>query len=956
MSAMYRYPSRNPIAKHELGNNDFQKFLNTRDYETCINQLTADKNAFSKKWTWLKGILTPCFNVLQTFDRAISTCCQSNPEVACLVWGGIQVVLTIASKFSDCVRRISNMLQQISKSMPRFEDYSRFFPNNDRLHLRLVDIYEVFIIFLVRAFKFFKSRFLTVLVKVTWQSLDNVFAEAIENLKEGKEELESEARAANIQVGFDREEAAERRHQDVMAVLPVALKSARLVKPTVIIPYDRNPIFLGRQEELTRMRTYANEPSTPGKRPLRTIAIRGIGGMGKTQLALEFIFRERWQYRGVFWIRSEDATIQQQDFAHIAQTLNTEEAASMNLDKNVQAAKDWLSATEEPWLLVFDNVDDADSILDFWPHSGTGVIIVTTRDRDIADRLAELKIELEGFDAKEGATLLHQIDPRINTSDVARDISDELGGLPLALCQMGSYMRQTQCRPDDFLHTLRKQPERLYSDNNSTRSLQYSNTVAKCCDLSISLLPQEGVHLLGVIALFATDEVQEGLVTKGCLSVSRLRYLSDFIEWNNAIRMLTQHGLIGRFQVESGQMIRIHRVLKRHVLHLLDSQKLPLRGRAFQDASDLLNQMFPQRPPDGGTMSKSWSECELWLPHVLSLKEAYASFKKPTDEVPRSYLEILSNCSWYMWERNSRNALEFASDALDICNEAMEEDDPDPVRADILTILAALVMEDYHMKGQCADLFQRALEARQKYMAITPNLSRDDHRQLANAYNNTGVARLALEQYDDALPLLQKSLEVKQTLGDEKTLPYDFGISYYNICRVHMGKGLFSKALEYSEKAVELAERNNGADDYRVNQFRFTYADLLVACGRIDEGLEIHKKTLEIRVRIMGPDNNDCGVSHYGLSCVYQQLGLLDDALEHINLAINIFQGVAKAEDRVARSCFRKYLILTSLEDHEGATEALNKARNIRKTLISDTQTTNDTMEEYDSLVSYILR
>ncbi|KAK9420145.1 putative NB-ARC domain-containing protein [Seiridium unicorne] len=954
--------------QRELGGADFQTFLGTRDYATCIANLTAANNAFSKKWARVKAIISPFFDFLNTFDRALGTCCQSSPEIACLIWGSIQAVLSVASKFAGVVHRIAFMLQKIPRCMPRFEDYSRFFPQHERLHLCLVDIYETFVLFCVRAFKFLRSRSFTIVVRTTWQSLDKVFEDAVEQFKAGTADLEREARAANIQIGFEREEAAERRYQNVMAAVPNLLNNTKLTRPTMLVPLDRNPAFFGRTKELSTIQAYTSRTPAVEERKLKTVAIRAIGGMGKTQLALEFIFRERLAFKGIFWIRSEESIVMQQDFAQIGRTIASEKSTGANLEKSVQFARDWLSETggsekwisltcayvflEEPWLIVFDNVEDSGIVLDLWPNSGSGTIIITTRDDDVANRLAESKIELEGFQPDEGAALLRLVEPNITNPDLARCISHELGGLPLALCQMGSYIRQTRCNLADFLRTLQNHSERLYRDKASTRSLQYANNIATCCDLSFKQLPREGFHLLAVLAFFQTDEIQEALLTHGCSTIPRLQHLSGFLEWNNAVRMLTKNGLIERFETQHGHVIRIHRVIKRHVLHDLGNQSPPLRQAALQDAIDLLNQKFPQRPPDGGTMSKHWRGCELWLPHVISLKDAFTWIRKVGENIPRAYTEILVNCSYYMWERGSRNATAFTTHALRICEESLGNEG-DPLLADVLTVRGALKMTESGLekRGECADLFKRALHTRQLYMRVHPGPSRDDTRQLANAYHNMGVTCLTLEEWDDALPCFERSLQLKKTVGNEDSIPYDFAISFYNMCKVQIGKGSFDQALPMAKKAASLAERANGVEDYRTSQFRFAYAELLLACGRVSEGLEIHEMTLEIRERVMGMDNNDSGVSYYALSCAYQRLGRLNEALMKIKQAVKVFDGVPNAEDRMSRAYFRKHLIMRELGDDTGARMALSKAREIRHSLVVTVESDEDTIEDYDSMI-----
>ncbi|EEP78480.1 predicted protein [Uncinocarpus reesii 1704] len=795
----------------------------------------------------------------------------------------------------------------MTRSMPRFEDYLRYFPTNDRLHLHLVNIYETFILFCAKAFKFLNSRRITVVVWATWRSLHKTFEDAVQRVSSDKEDLEHEARAANIEVGFVREQAAEKRHQAVMAIIPTALKTAKLIKPTFIVPEARNDSFIGREVELASIHQHLIESRKAGEINLRTVTIRGFGGMGKTQLALEYAFKNRKVYKGVFWLRAENTTIMQHDFAQIGRLLD-ENTTGMDLNKTVQAAKDWLLAT------------------------------------------SQCKIELEGFQPAEATKLLTQIYPQVPETDKTREVLSELGGMPLGICQMGIFMRQTKCTMDQFSTILQTNSERFYSDTASMAGSQYVNTLATCCDLSIGLLSEKETYLMGVMAFFQTDKVQESLITGGCQDNPRLKHLADIFDWNDEIRILAKHDLVTPIHVDSGRNLRMHRIVKRRAIHVLEP---PKRLEAFQDAVDLLNRTFPARPPNGGTMCKDWADCELWIPHVLSLKTTFGWSGLCEQDVPRAYIEMLCNCAWYMWERGTEHALEFATHTLDISEKVLGKDAPDALQSDILTIVGALKLPTYQTREECVELFQRALNVRQKYMAAKTNPSHDDQRMLANCYSNTGAGRLVLEEYNEAMPLFQKALDIKYTLGDETTIPYDIGVTLYNICRVQMGQGRVAEAKTTAKKVIDLVETHNGPDDFRSNQFRFTYADLLVACGEVDKGLEVHERTLAIRNRAMGEGHNDSGVSHYGLSCVYQQLGRLADALESVGRAITIFHSVPGAEDRVARSYFRKHLILKEMQQDGEAKKALVEAQNYRKALVGHGQAGTDSMADYDSLVSY---
>ncbi|EPE03632.1 pfs domain-containing protein [Ophiostoma piceae UAMH 11346] len=1018
------------LAKTELGPKRFAKVAaHFGDYNTCLGALQNKNNRFSSKWKLLGPVVSKLLEILNTFDKAISTCCQSYAQTACLVWGGVQAVLTVAAKYEKCAVRVADMLSRITLEMPRFEDYMSFFPSSGRLRARLVSIYQTFVVFCAKAFRFLDSRMATVLIYVTWSALDQQFDSVLKTMRYLKDEMENEASAENIRVGFAREEAAATRHKAMMAILPAvvdrrtAARGRCLSEPAVIVSEPRNHKFVGRTNELGQLQhefsvalrkglTVQASGRTSTSEPY-AISICGQGGVGKTQLALEFLYQNQPEYRGRFWIRAENKEIIQQDFAQIGHLVLTEkkeenkdstdaasEVVATDLNKAIKAARDWLETTSDTWLLVFDNVDVASYIQEYLPKVGHGSIIVTTRDHDTADALGQFnKIEVEGMEGADASRLLHQMIPHVVGNDtegenqkdadpIIGDILEELGGLPLFICQMGSYIRQTKCTPSQFNDILQSHSDRLYSDKASVATLPYSKTLARCCNMSIDLLSDGDRYLFSILALFQTAEIQEELITIGCRSISRLQHLADEYDWNNAVRNLAKNSLIKVSQGSGGRVkatlncrtssgtpktnsrnLHMHRVMKRHALNLLSADATVL-GFALADAAHLLNIMFPRRPEGCDTMGKMWTQCELWLPHVLSLKDVFMSTNNESrqSKIPRAYAEILCNCSWYMWERGMKNSLEFAVDALDICCEALSYDDRnheyngegDTLLSDMYTMVGALRMPTFQLRHESLHAFQEALRILQSIAqartARGESLTFAENQLLANAYNNAGAGNMIVSDWEEARRMFEQAEALKNELGDETKMPYDFALARYNRCRLAMEQGIIDEALIHGCRAAELITSSMGPEDYRTLEFRFTYADLLVAVGDIEAGLQLHKDILDIRLRVVGRQNSDTAVSYYGLSCVYQKLKQPSAALKCITEAINIFAAEDGAEGRLARAYFRRKLIHADLGQYPEAEAAYNKAKEYVHILVGNEkgmETMGDTMESYDVLVSY---
>jgi hypothetical protein len=167
------------------------------------------------------------------------------------------------------------------------------------------------------------------------------------------------------------------------------------------IPYPRNPFFSGREEVLKSVHgtLQAGQPTALAQAQ----AISGLGGIGKTQTAVEYAYRYRNEYRFVLWAKADTPETLNADLLAIATRLNLQEKDAQDQDLVVAAVKRWLSEHSD-WLLILDNADDLTLVRDLLPPVHAGHILLTTRAHAMG-RMTE-RIELETMDRAEGAQLL----------------------------------------------------------------------------------------------------------------------------------------------------------------------------------------------------------------------------------------------------------------------------------------------------------------------------------------------------------------------------------------------------------------------------------------------------------------------------------------------------------------------------------------------------------------------
>src|ERR1700724_125974 len=142
------------------------------------------------------------------------------------------------------------------------------------------------------------------------------------------------------------------------------------------VPYPRNPLFTGRKDHLARL-AHALQPGQ-ATALTQAHAISGLGGIGKTQLAIEYAYQHRQDYQAVFWVRADTRENLVSDFVAVAGELHLPEKHAREVQQTVIAVQAWLR-THSNWLLVLDNADTLELLGEFLPPQYGGQVLFTTR-------------------------------------------------------------------------------------------------------------------------------------------------------------------------------------------------------------------------------------------------------------------------------------------------------------------------------------------------------------------------------------------------------------------------------------------------------------------------------------------------------------------------------------------------------------------------------------------------
>ncbi|WP_323139277.1 FxSxx-COOH system tetratricopeptide repeat protein [Streptomyces sp. NBC_01551] len=368
----------------------------------------------------------------------------------------------------------------------------------------------------------------------------------------------------------------------------------------------KNPNFTGRESLLAAVEEQLRSDETAAVLPH---ALHGMGGVGKSQLAIEYIYRHSHEYNVIWWIPAERENLVLGALVDLARALNLDVGPQANTA--VPAVREALR-TGQPhgnWLLVFDNAEDIETVRRYFPTGGPGKIIVTSRNRDWERVAAPLTVNV--FEREESIALLQRRARGLSTEDADR-LAEALGDLPLAIEQGGAWHAATGMPVSEYLQLLaERRPGILELDP----APDYPVSVAAAWNISLDQLAERNPaarQLLEICACMAPEPIPLNILRSSRnvdITPELDPVLRDPVLLARATRDLSKLSLI-RLDHKTGTL-HIHRLMQAVLAAALDEDQARQMRRA---AHVLLAAAKPGAPaaPD------QWAAYQALLPHVMS--------------------------------------------------------------------------------------------------------------------------------------------------------------------------------------------------------------------------------------------------------------------------------------------------------------------------------------------------
>ncbi|KAK0516318.1 hypothetical protein JMJ35_000921 [Cladonia borealis] len=685
--------------------------------------------------------------------------------------------------------------------------------------------------------------------------------------------------------------------------------------PSLTIPFGRDPDFVDRGGIVDQLCRKCALPAS------RTVLV-GLGGVGKSQLAIELGYRTREQSPGtwVLWVHAGSMARLEQSFRDVANYV--EIPGRQDPKANIfRLVHDWLrDGKSKQWLLILDNVDNPDLLSEagdagqrgqgtgvdgerrqpisaYLPQSQNGSILVTSRSQAAALKLVEEKdiMVVQAMTPAQALTLFEKKLGSLGQGDDTAELAAALEFMPLAIVQAAAYVSQRAPRYsvqrylEDFRKSDRKRTSLLnYEGGQLRRDWEAQNSIIITWQISFEHIREtrpSAADLLSLMSFFDRQGIPEALV--------RNRGANDYADREEGDRCQDGEEQKEEEEKEEGeaqededslsgcseddgfeddvQLLRNYsfisvgtdRTFEMHALVQLATRKwLEANGQLEQWKQSYIHNLSAEFP---NGEYENWKYCQTLFPHAKS-----AIIQRPKAEGSlREWASLLHNAGWYAYEKGSIN------EAVDLSEMAMK------VRKKILGQEHRETLDSMDMVGLAYDLGGRWKEVEElqvRVIEIRNKVLGEEHPDTLNAMNNLALAYWNQARWKEAEELKVRVLEIsKKVLGEEhpNTL-----ISIANLALTYKDQGRWKEAEELGIQVLEIRKRVLGEEHpdtlMSINNLASTYWDQ----GRWTEAEELDLQVLEIRKRVLGEEHPNTLVSISNLASTYRDQGRWKEAEE----------------------------------------------------------------------------
>ncbi|RYC83738.1 hypothetical protein BFJ63_vAg13405 [Fusarium oxysporum f. sp. narcissi] len=928
-----------------LGKNS--KRIQSLSYDKFKTSLTEARDKHNRApTTAVLQKLQPLFDQLHNFVNAITSIVQSSPELTGFIWGAIQAVLIVASRFTSLLSLITEMLHDLTSLVVQLNRYLALFPKADELQQCSRQLIDDYVGFSISAFLFFKRWPIYSLLKLFWSTIDKKFESAKSSITKHYTEFE---RSCKYSVDSTLVNNTQAMIQMLPAVTVLPAASEKLFE----VPFLRNPHFAERDTEVELVRTSLTQPKPPHDIRSTICLLQGLGGVGKTTIALEYAFKYGGEYDFVFWIPARTEL----------DVLNTATALARKLQ------------IDKPWLLIFDNVEELSTVMPIWPTNGQGHILLTSQNSKLA-HFCSSNIAVSLLDSSAGSRLflayrtvaqnsLSQPIPSPKLSDhtdhreKAELIATELSGNPLAITAVAGLLSSMSL--EEILNTLQRYSSfsKILPPGTSPTLVQYDSPFGATWDKAQEKLDPSSRLLVQTLAMLSPTGLTEEIVLSGDQNANLSLFRLDSVaQYHSVVSDIRSHHLVQRQGSDGSAYLLLHGLLQKHFLTRLEKNPEELLD-VFKRAYRLISNMFPKQSPLQTPQNDLWDRRELYTPHIKSLCAVFNNNRRSLLSVGIAFAELLGDSTSYFWERGFYKEGYETSDAAEAVCDTLENEYASE-KANIYAISGAIRQgHGISQRRRCIETWGKALKLRHAHLqAKIPYMTIDEDIVCwGNAWNDLGCIYVDLGSYAEAFDFFMLAWEIRKASPLCQQHYNHFPESPMNVAIALAGMSKHQEAIDLMSETTQSTDKAFTDHNCAVVQTaHFALVSILVSAGRYEDAFSEARAVYERRNNIFGLASRQTSDAAYMLAVVEEKRGNFDKARSLLELGLKGPNGWT--EEAVARAKYRLGIIFKQLGQESDASLKIKEAEETLATLESqygtgETKSDNWNREEaFDILVS----
>ena len=619
-----------------------------------------------------------------------------------------------------------------------------------------------------------------------------------------------------------------------------------------LVPFARNPRFTGRREEVKNLEDMIFKVHGP-----RKIAIAGLGGIGKTQIALELAYRvrDRDSQYSVFWVPCTSIATVEQAYMSIAQMLGVHGTSPSETKERLKLYLSQPIAGK--WVLIFDNADESDMWLpgrglrELIPQSEHGRVIFTSRNEKLAVTLASPHIvQLSGLDERTATSILNESlvqKQLLNDRKATVDLLSQLAFLPLAIVQAANYINENSISLGDYLELLQEHESEVVtllseSFGDDWRYQDMQNPVATTWLISfqqIQRMDPLAAEYLSVMGCLHPRDIPQSLLPA---APSKKRELE-------AIGLLKAYSFISVSDRSDDACFNLHRLVYLAIRNWLRLNQ-QMEPYIFRTAG-ILAERFPTYAAANRPL---WRQ---YLPHALSLIG-----EKDFREKRQWFLLLLQNIGQCLFSDGRYNEAEaILYDLMTISTDLWGVEHPYTI---LIMSWVSYVYQFQRRTSEAEQLQMHSLETLKRALGPEHLETIACLGMLARTYHLQGRLKEAEKMQKQVLD------KYIQALG-----PTDLGTLYHmaGLVSIYSSQGRWKEAAALAKEVLTARRKALGPESWGTLEAMLSLAFVYHFQGRVRRAEKLVIRVLKAKQHVLGDEHPDIMRCLGELATVHHNLG-----------------------------------------------------------------------------------